>query len=118
MADPMQQDPLQDPNAQSAAQGVAQGAETEAPEDEGSYEIVIKVSGDGSIKVGVEGTYQGEENEDESSFQPVSSIKTALQVAMDIFKNAGQMQDAQAGQDSMDAGYGAPKKPAPAAGAM
>ena len=113
MADPTQmpQDPLQDdPNAQT---------EQVAPEDAG-YEIVIKVSGDGTIKVGVEAGEQEEAGEDESAYQPVSGIKSALQVAMDIFKNAGQMQDAQAGQDSMDAGYGIIKKPAPQAkpGAM
>lgn len=72
----------------------------------GSYCIEIKVSADGSIKVGVEP--QEEEMQEEESgeqYQDVPDIKAALQLAMEIFSGAGQMGESSSDQGQMNAAY-------------
>lgn len=74
------------------------------------YCIEIHVGADGKISVDVEpeadeaAEEQGEGGES-SKGQPVSGFKEALQVAMDIYKNDGQIQDAGAGDSDFAEGF-------------
>lgn len=110
----MANDMMQDP---SAAPG----------QTDTGYEICIKVDGAGKISVGVDmesdeaaqGPGTGAPvtpTDDDSSYHPVRSIKEAMQVAMDIYKNSGQMVSADAGMDDFNSGFGQNPTPAPKGG--
>lgn len=85
------------------------------PEAEGGYTICIKVGADGQISVGVEdeaaeaqaGAESPEqESAEESSLQPVGSIKEALTAALDIYRSNGQApEDSGAMQDEFTSGF-------------
>ena len=93
--DPMAQDPAMDE------------AEPAAEPSTGGFCIEIKVSADGSIKVGVEP--EAEETEEDAQggedYQDVPDIKAALKLAMQIFSGAGQMGASSSDQGQMDAAY-------------
>lgn len=74
----------------------------EAPEDDGSYEICIRVSGDGSLSVGVEKGSAEEQGEDESAYKPAENIKDALTKALEIFRADGK---SEAADDAFNAGF-------------
>lgn len=115
-------DPMMDENVAGA----------EGAEQPGGYEICIKVAPDGSMSVGVD--MEGEESappapgippaapemDDDASYQPVSSIKEAIQVVMDIYQNAGQMTNMAADNAEFDKGFGKPAgmPPKPPMGGM
>ncbi len=81
------------------------------PAETGGYVIEIHVSADDKISVEVEtDEEESPENEDggenpENSSQSVPNIRAALKVAMDIYSNAGQIQDMGAANKDMEAGY-------------
>lgn len=107
MADPMMgaEDPNAAPDPAAAPDGEGMGA---------GYCIEIHVSAEGSIKIGVEpeGDEAAEEGaatpeagaEEGDDAQPVANIREAMKVVMDIYKNSGQIADAD-GEDQMSAGY-------------
>ena len=102
---------------QMAAQGAApapEGADT-ADTGESGYCIEIHVKSDGTISVGVESeadeTAEDQGTEDQGSEMPVKSIKDALSMALDIFKNGGEMQSPGADMEQMSAGYTGQKAP-------
>jgi hypothetical protein len=88
---------------------------TTEPAQQSGYCIEIHVSADNQITVGVEPesaeSAEGETQPDNGG-QAVSSIREALQVAMDIFKNGGQVMDAESGDGDFSAGFASgPKMP-------
>ncbi|MCY1166641.1 hypothetical protein D9M73_65870 [compost metagenome] len=94
--------PAADPSMMGAP-GAAPGMETpEPPEDDGSYEICIRVSADGRLSVGVEKGSAEEQGEDESAYRPAENIKDALTKALDIFKADGK---SEAADDAFNAGF-------------
>ena len=102
LPNPMEsEDPETDPMA---------GESAEPPEGTSSdYTIEIKVSGQ-MIQVGVESadmesSEPGEAGPDEENYQEVQSIGEACRLVREIFASQGQMQDASANQDEMNAGY-------------
>lgn len=93
----------------------AQGADSGAPDASSGYEICIRVDANQQITVSVDpidpadqSDGSGGDGSGPEDSQAVPSIRAACQVVMDIYKNAGQMEDAGAEQDSMSSGYGAP----------
>jgi len=86
------------------------------------YTIELHVDGTGAISVSVEpdgadeadasaappdgsgAPMEGEEDQDEA--QPVPNIREAVKLILDIYKNAGQMQDNSGDMDQMAQGYG------------
>lgn len=98
-------DQMQDPTMQGAQVLGGEGGEIE--EAGQGFTICIKVGPDGSIMVGTE-PYTEEGGEDESGLSPVGNIKEAMSVALDIYKNQGQVIDATEGEDEFNAGF-APK---------
>lgn len=108
---------MPDPTAGAPAAPSATPADGSAPADTSQgYTISIMVGADQSIKVSVDpGT--GDDSSDGAAAagsddgsgddsQTVPNIKAACKVVMDIFNNAGQIQDATQGQDQMSSGYG------------
>lgn len=82
--------PMTDPNTQ--IDGTATGG----------YVIEIYVSADDKISVSVgEGVEEGGEEENQS----VPDFREALKVAMDIYSNAGQIQDTGMESKDIEAGY-------------
>ena len=74
-------------------------------EGEGGYTIEIEVSADGTISVNVEQAGQEAKEgavEDEGTAKQVPDWKTALRVATDIYKNAGQIADQSQEQSGFD----------------
>lgn len=78
------------------------------------YKICIAVDSDGKITVGVDpsddsddsasesGSGGSADDSDDSGMQSVKNIKEALTIALDIYKNAGQMTD---GDSDFNSGY-------------
>lgn len=99
-------DPTQDP---AAGAGSGDGSAAQ------SYTIEITVSPDG-ISVGVESA--GQEDAESggesggSGAQPVKSIKDALTVALQIYRNDGQMSEGSSADDDMASGFGPSSAPA------
>jgi hypothetical protein len=77
-------------------------------ESSSGYTICIRVGGDGKVSVGVEDNK--EEDAEGYSTQPVKSIAEAMQVAMDIYKNDGMMDDMAASDDEFNKGFGQNQK--------
>ncbi len=96
-------DPMIDPSAADPA------ADPAASDDAGSggYEICIQVKPDGTMSVGTGPIDPAEATE---SMSPASSIREAMAMAMDIYKNNGEAPD---GSDDADfqSGYGKPAAP-------
>lgn len=92
-------DQMQDPTMQGA-----QVMGEESTEQGSGFTICIKVSPDGSVKVGTEPYSE----EDEENLSPVKNIKDAMSVALDIYKNQGQIPEASAGEEDFNSGF-APK---------
>jgi len=84
----------------------ADPAMTEGEQAPAGYVIEIYVGADNSLSVNVEdASAEGAEGA-EPAGQPVQSIRDAVSLVLDIFKNAGQMQDG--GDADFAAGYGQP----------
>ena len=86
----------------------ADPAMTEGEQAPAGYVIEIAVSGDNAITVSVESAEaeMGEGGAPEPQGTPVKSIRDALSLVIDIYKNAGQMQDH--GDADFAAGFGKP----------
>lgn len=91
-------EPMMDPAADAAPQEAA------AP----SYEICIRVQGP-QVSVGVE-SGADEEGATAPAYKPAKSIQDALMMAVDIYKNNGQMPEASSG-DAFREGYGKSEAP-------
>lgn len=100
-------DQMQDPTMQGA-----QAMGEESTEQGAGFTICIKVSPDGSVKVGTEPYAE----EDEKNLSPVKNIKDAMSIALDIYKNQGQIPELGEGEEDFDSGF-APKS-TPRLGAM
>lgn len=90
----------------------AEGQDDDTVDASQGYTIEVKVSGDGSITVCVEPASEeaaeegGEGQGDDDDAQPVSSIREACKLVMQIFNSQGQAPDASQDQADMSAGYG------------
>lgn len=75
------------------------------------YCIEIRVTADGKMSVGVEplAEEQDEEGGNAENYQPVGSIKEAMQKVMEIYQNDGAQDTS---DDDFNAGYGGGKSPA------
>jgi hypothetical protein len=80
-------------------------APQEGQEGQPGYCIEIQVGSDGKITVGVEPAEAEAQEGSEPKGSPVANIKEALQVAMDIYKNGGQVMDANAGEADFASGF-------------
>jgi hypothetical protein len=102
-------DPAQDPPAQGTGDDTGQQG----------YTIEIHVDPQGAISVGVD-TGADEQDEgagdDAGELQPAKNIKDALTIALDIFRNEGQMTQGPSADDDMASGFGGPSAAAQGSG--
>lgn len=86
--------------------------EGEMPEggmgEQAGFLVELYVKPDGSMSINVE---SGEEEAEQHGGAmpegtPVKSLEEAISMIIDIVKNGGQVEDAMAGQDEFNAGYG------------
>lgn len=79
--------------------------------EETGFEIIIKVDGQGQISVGVEREGEAEVEgeamglEAETQFTPASSIREAMQIALDAYRAQGDMSASTVADDSFNAGF-------------
>lgn len=92
-----------------------QQPQAEEPQAPAGYCIEIHVAADGKCTVAVEpeaqeGSEEGQQEQESGT--PAMGFREALQVAQDIYKNAGQLPDANAGEDEFASGFATgPKMP-------
>ena len=92
--------------------------EAAAPAEDTGYTIEIKVSGDGSITVSSESaneeageeSAEGGEAAEAPEGTPVKSIKEALTLVLDIYRNDGQASQGASADDQMNEGFGTPNQ--------
>ena len=102
---------MADPTMQDTGANPAD-ASSEAESGSAGYTIEITVTADGKISVGVESSDQ--ENAEESgapadasdSAQPAKDIKSALVMALEIYKNNGEAPGADDSDEQFASGYG------------
>ena len=91
-------------------------SEAQEQETQGGYTICIEVEPDGSLSVGVEQEAamapqaEAAEEASETGYKPAKNIKDALTMALEIFKNNGEIQQGQA-DDDFQADLGTMKEP-------
>lgn len=75
-----------------------QDSDSDNSQGSAGYTICIKVDGQGDISVGVTpaSADDGDEDDDSSDYAPAKNIKDALTVALDIYRNDGQVKDSDA----------------------
>jgi hypothetical protein len=96
-----------------------QGEDQNEPSTDGSYVIEIAVSADGSIKVSVEPASEeaqeesgsdatgagGDTGGEDDEAQSVPNIREAIKLVLDIYRNAGQIEDTSGDTADMAKGY-------------